>query len=475
MFGCEECGRTYTLDGGVTQCPGCGSPHDEPDIHVDARAEAYGEGLRLAAETLRNADRRDFSSRGPTRVEHGRYQSDVTEPLIRHFQEWIDEVSRIMGSADWDKPSEPETFTAWQSATSLIDSIAAYAIDLKRLRPPATLLSFHRASTRTVIRFGQACLGFFETLTKESRTVALAHMAHNQRALDRAGSSISLATSLLGAVYPWTTGESLSLAEASARSEVPLRREVFPELRVLARADPEAAAPFWQLTVMSAAVHDTDRRLRRVAASRSLIQGGLSGNLEWTGHSVVLFREIMRAWKQLLAQSSRLSQAVQVVQTVVRAEQAIEDALDVSMKLLEGPLKRLGAILCVAHKAKLDMTLTLDEESYESACHLSDVLDYLDANAPVLTQGLNKLIRNASAHYDTEVSEEWVQISHVARPGAARQSTRLSYDDVIEHSANALELATAISVALVDWILESQMPLASSDFHQMWLDQRIDA
>lgn len=475
MFGCDECGQTYTLDGGLSECPGCGVPHDEPDAHVEARVEAYGEELHSAGEALRNASRRDFTSRGPTRVDYAKYQSEVTEKLIRHFQEWIDEVTKVMGSADWDEPSDMGTRAAWQSATSLIDSIAAYAIELKRMRPPATLLSFHRANTRTVISFGQACLGFFETLTKESRTAAQAHMKHSQRALDRAGSSISLATSLLGAVYPWTAGEELSLAEASARSEVPLRREVFPELRLLARADPEAAAPFWQLTVMSAAVHDTDRRLRRVAASRSLIQAGLSGNLEWTGHSVVLFREIMRAWRQLLAQSSRLSRAVQAVQTGVGAEQSIEDALNVSMMLLEGPLKRLGAILCVAHKAKVNTTLVLDEESFESACHLSDVLDYLDNNAPVLTQGLNKLIRNASAHYDAEVSEEWVQISHVARPGAARQSTRLSYDDVIEHSGNALELATAISVALVDWILESRMPLASSDFHQMWLDQRIDA
>src|SRR4051812_45688828 len=64
VFGCEDCGAIYSLDHGLSACPGCGSAHDLADRHVEARVRHFGADLVRLQERLEYAYNCAHSDRG---------------------------------------------------------------------------------------------------------------------------------------------------------------------------------------------------------------------------------------------------------------------------------------------------------------------------------------------------------------------------------------------------------------------------
>ncbi len=467
VFRCDECSREYTLDGGLSSCPQCGEEHTEPDSKVEARKKAYGKEIKEIEDRLSIQERKKFKARGK-RSNQVQYLNNWTQPTIRKTLSWSETLLECMGSADWDKPKDPQTILAWGKFSDLMSEVISEVENHKKNPPPPILLSYHRRMTGVVIQFGWAALGFMSTLVADDVSDALSLQEKSQRLLDDSGTKAALAGDLSEAISPWVNGESISLADCEASYGPNFRHDALPDLSMLDRVFPDIASDLWSVAVVATALHDPERRQRRVSATRSILEDASSQNVRWLAGGDIFNEELRISWIRLKELYDQLSVTLHEMRTNPHSEPAARSIMSISTILTEGPFKRLGSILCVAGKSQSNPRVTLTKKEFEGSRNLTQVINYLGTRAPIITENIDQLMRNASAHEDIHIKDGNIEINHTNPSNGKTQKQRISIDDAVDYCSNILETSTAICIGLVTWISHFETMDYRDKFHQEW-------
>lgn len=467
VFRCEECEKEYTLDGGLSTCPQCGEEHTEPDPKVEARKEAYGADIKEIEDKLSGQERNKFKARGK-RSNQTQYLNNWTQPTIQKTLAWSEKLLECMGSADWDKPEDPKTIQAWDKFSSLMREVISEVENHKKNPPPPILLSYHRRMTGVVIQFGWSALGFMSTLVADDVSDALSLQEKSQRLLDDSGAKAALAGDLSEAIIPWVTGKRISLSDCETSYGPNFRHDALPDLSMLEKALPDIASDLWSIAVAATALHDPERRQRRVSATRSILEDASSHNVRWLAGGDIFNEELRLSWIRLKELYDQLSVTLHEMRINPNSESSARSIMSISTSLTEGPFKRLGAILCVAGKTQANPRTTLTKKEFEGSRNLTLVINYLGTRAPVLTENVDQLMRNASAHEDVQIKDNKIEINHTNPSTGKTQKQRISIDDAVDYCSNILETSTAILIGLVTWISHFETMDYRDKFHQEW-------
>ncbi|MFC9437729.1 hypothetical protein [Nocardia sp. NPDC057030] len=455
VFGCEDCGAIYSLDRGEGACPECGSAHDLPDRHVQARVRHFGADLVRLQERLEyayNCPHSDRGARGPD----GRYEVWLKTLMLPNFLRWADALPAAMGSGDFSDPEAEHTRVAWTTLLALANEVIDVSLSLKHNPGPPNLLSTHRTLIRGVLMFASAIVGFCTTLTAPTVSVAIERMTHGQGLLDSAGPAVAEACNLL---QPLRHGPEFLLSGTAAAV-------VFAELGDLAAKDPVLLRPLLPLAATSRSMHDPGRRAERVALTRSVLDAATRAAPDWTTTLDEFVAQSSTAWRKLVEQHERL---VRLIESSRERRGWVDDALDISMRVAEGPYQLYGQIIVVASKISTGAESAFDADARGRHRGFPAVLKSLRADVPGLADGIDPLLRNASAHYDYVVDGDRVLINHVYGKNRPPQVDELRFDDLLALVANLFEQVTAMAMGILTWVWQSAGSADREKFRQAWL------
>lgn len=473
VIGCDECDHEFTLDGSCV-CPSCGAAVDIEDPHVAARLAAYGAGLSRLSERFEVVSRAKFARTG-ARASVEEFRDWVHKTVYERLLSLADDLTAAMNLGIWDDSSSETTQEAWTNLQGVVHSSIDILNRVKGTAPPPLFLATHRRVAGAVQDFCAATLQFTSALV--ATTVYDAHEAKRvaQLALDESGAKAGDAFNLVSTVIEnMTIGLDLHrAAEQSHRDGSTSRhkmRAIFPEFAEILDTDPPMTRPLFPLTLSAAAMHDPDRRAERVQAATKLIQEADRANANWAGDMSALVQQFMRAWNELLAQHGRF--AAELVRLDEDPINPMYNIFDILSKVAEGPFRRIGAILVIARNVADGHSSGLSEEELARAGALGVVHSRLKETAPPLVEGVEKLTRNAEAHYDFSIHGDMIEIRHRhARSGQAQamRTASLTRDDLIVETLNLFEVSVAMAAAVVAWSWKHPNPEIREIFRQSWL------
>lgn len=361
-----------------------------------------------------------------------------------------------MGSGDFNDPESEHTQLAWTNLLTLANEVIDVSLFLKRNPGPPQLLSTHRTLIRGVLMFASAIVDFFTTLTAPSASVAIERMKRGQELVDSSGPAIVEACNLLRPL-PHRPEFLLSGSAAAA---------VFTELGDLAAKDPVLLRPLLPLAATSRSMHDPGRRAERVALTRSALDAATRAAPDWTMTLDEFVAQSSTAWRKLVEQHERL---IRLIESSRERRGWVDDALDISMRVAEGPYQLYGQIIVIASKISTGAESTFDADARGRHRGFPTVLKGLRAELPGLAEGIDPLLRNASAHYDYVVDGDRVLINHVYGKNAPPQVDELRFDDLIALVANLFEQVIAMAMGILTWVWQSAGAADREKFRQAWL------
>ncbi|MGW4849106.1 hypothetical protein [Nocardia brasiliensis] len=301
-----------------------------------------------------------------------------------------------------------------------------------------------------------AIVDLFTTLTAPTISVAIERKVRGQEFLDSAGAVIAEACSLLQPL-PKETDFVLSGSAAAA---------VYVELSDVAAKDPVMLRPLIPLVKTSRSMHDPRRRARRVGSALSVLDAATRTSAEWGTQLDLIRGQSNAAWRKLVEQHERL---VRLIDSSRDRSGWVDDALDISMRVAEGPYQLYGQIILVASKVAAGSESLFDADSRSRHRGFPAVLKGLAAHSPDLAEGVDPLTRNASAHYDYVVEGDRVLINHIYGKNAPPQTDELRFDDLLALVSNLFEHVIAMAIGILKWIWLSAASVHREQFRQDWL------
>ncbi|MEV6559763.1 hypothetical protein AB0M22_28860 [Nocardia sp. NPDC051756] len=338
----------------------------------------------------------------------------------------------------------------------MANEVIDVSLSLKRNPGPPHLLATHRTLIHGVLMFASAIIDFFTTLTAPTISVAIERMKRGQELLDSSGSTVAEACSLLQPLHQ----EPEFLLSGSAAAAV------FAELSDLAAKDPVLLRPLLPLAATSRSMHDPRRRAERVALTRSALDAATQAAPDWTTALDEFVAQSATAWRKVVEQHERL---VRLIESSRQRRGWVDDALDISMRVAEGPYQLYGQIVVIASKISTGAEFAFDTEARGRHRGFPTVLKGLRAELPGLADGIDPLLRNASAHYDYMVDGDRVLINHVYGKNAPPQVDELRFDDLLALVANLFEQVIAMAIGILTWVWQSAGSADREKFRQAWL------
>lgn len=454
---CEECGKVFPVDHDDESCPGCGSAHGHLDELVDRRIREFGPDLVRVHERLEYVHNAEYGARGQ-RMSFDAYRDWLNTDVLEQFLDWSEALGAGMSRGDFNYPSLPATRDAWTCLLALVNEVLDFALSLKGQPGPAELIATHRTLIRGTLEFASSVLGFLTTLTAPTASVAQERGRRGQELLDRAGATIAGACKLSAPAVPGAAVAPLAGAEVA---------EVFVELADLASRDPVLLRPLLPLADLARRTQDSVRRADRTNAVLSALAAARSTGPDWIEQGDVFVDRCSSGWRKLIAQHERFEQVI-----LDRRDRAgwVDDVVDIGAKLAEGPFCAYAGVVLVAAKVGAGTESVLDAGTNARHRGLSPLLKGLQEHCPMLIDGIDAVLRHASAHYDYEIRDGRTLIHHLPPRGSTAPIVdELTHDDLLTSVANLFEHSLAMAIGVLRWVWETGSIGTRERFRQEWL------
>ncbi len=459
------CGHEFLLDPSHA-CPRCGEPvvEGEPDDEQwQARHRTYGPRLaelQARAEAW-NPVSVQFRDRGP-RADASDHATLISASMERVTHS-IAEAERIFEAAQWSEPDREDTSRALDQLVASCDDIGALVEELASTPPPLLLLAIHRQATRSIALAAEALVGFAALLDARYYVEARNQQLAAQGKLDVAAEKISHVSQLIERVERvlWAPGfwaiedeydtgrvswEGVDAQISTITSAADVVRETFGEVPGILDLPDEQALMLMPAAAIGASFQDPERLVQRARECRQAIDAASEAG-DWVEEPMALLDLVWRGQRQLTDQVVRIGHELRVD---TPRKLLLQTALDVYSKLLEGPLRSLGAVVAVAMDYLVDQTCL--EAATGDAYPARRVMKALNRDSNVL-DGVDVLMRNAEAHYDFTITEAGVDVRHLP-PGKAAVPLvdSLTDEDFFEQLLNLDEALVAIELAVIPFL-----------------------
>jgi RNA polymerase subunit RPABC4/transcription elongation factor Spt4 len=456
LFGCDDCGTVYGLDEELVACPICGAPHDLPDLRVEKRVQFFGPGLVRLQERLEFAHGEPIATRG-SRMAESEYVTWLRSSFLYKCLGWGDTLIENMSRGNFNEPDLAETQAAWTDLQGFTNEVIDYALWLKRHPGPVQLTATHRTLIRVVLLFASATVGFLTGLTAPTVSVARRRGDEAQEQLDHAGSLITQACDL-------------SIDSDNHDSDLPTGSAasvVFPELTRLAVSDPVLLRPLIPFCSLSRRGHDPFRRAARVETVQATLQRATQAAPSWAEPTDILLSRCASGWRKLVAQHVRL---VRILDDDRERAGWVDDIFDIATKVAEGPYRLYGGIVLVASKVADGTESNMNASASDRHRNFPVVLRGLAQVTPLLTEGVDALVRHAEAHYDYTVEGGRISL-HPLPPGhgASPRTDEFHFDDLLAAVLNLFELGLAMAIGVLKWMWDNGSIAMKERHRQDWL------
>lgn len=470
LVGCDDCGGTYMYSAS-TDCPHCGAASDLPDKNVEKRFQAFGEDIARLIRRYELLLATTFATRGKRRSSD-EYIDWVFGNALEPASGWTEEFESATNSGRWSAPNEEETVRAWNAIKSLINKAIDQAGLLTSTPVPISLISYHRIITRVITYFCSATIEFVRALVATTIADAQEQQQKGQAALDQASEMISASGHFLELSKSWATNLSTPHLDGFYMSRKELLATIFPEIGQLIESDFSATQPLLSCSAMAALTHDIHRRSAKHERCLRVLTDADKMNPAWLQDPDELIVEFVRGWQQLEWQTARLAREID--RSGENRAEVIDTVLDIFSKVSEGPFRRFGALLLIADSARTSSGTRLTEAAVFELRKLSQVHKTMSTAFPDVVADVERLLRNAEAHYDYfDYLEGSVKIRHLppnARSVADAIVDELSYDDIIEQTFNVIETSLAIALSFLEWLIGHDNTQLSEKFRRRWVN-----
>ena len=467
VWDCDTCGAVVPPNR-ARQCLKCGAQMNEEsdyDSNVASRIVAYGLGIERLRERISQMSLLSFNCRGarPDAGLHLKwFSSEIYGPLPRYFSR-LDHLFRV---SSWDDPDVLETRRAWSEVQALCNDAIDRVVRGMAIVPPVLLLTTHRRTVEWAAHAASVIVEMVSSLVAPSPDEALERFANAQATLDSVGDFATETMRLLDYVKP-ALFRQVPLVDLIKRPS-PDFPQSLPELDPVLSSDPAMLVPVKPFRLLACWGQDGKRRRTRFGDALAVLHFANAHDPDWIGDMATLAELVVGSWHQLVAQHRRICTELDSEGSASR----VDEMLDVLSKLAEGPFRRCGSILVIAGKVASGQALRLTEESLFQARRLSTVHDNLNVIAPSITKDVDRLLRNAEAHYDYEVKTDTVSIRHLPPHASSPRDARvheLFHDDIIEQVLNLFEATEATILAVVMFIWSSVREPHREGFRRAWL------
>lgn len=147
-----------------------------------------------------------------------------------------------------------------------------------------------------------------------------------------------------------------------------------------------------------------------------------------------------------------------------------DDVLDIASKLAEGPYRIYGGLLLAVDRVATGHDVALTDESVTNRARYTTVLKELPEIDPLLTDGIEGLIRHAEAHYDYVSRDGGIEIRHLPpKKGLPEEVDFLLFDDLLTSVLNLHEASVAMSLGVALWVWEAGNVRLREHFRYDWL------
>lgn len=453
VFGCEDCSAVYVLADDRACCPRCGARHEGTDRHVARRLNGFGTDLVQLQERLEYAQSEPIALRGE-RINESDYAQWLHDVLVR-LDTWSDQLPKAMSQGDFNEPDDAATKAAWTDLQELANEVIDSVLTLKHTLGPAHFLATHRTLAKGLSTFASGVIGFFMTLSSPTASVAMHRGQESQALLDKSLDTIVNACQMSGEPSAITH-------DNSGRYAI----KYFGELASVGAHDPVLLRPLLPLIDLAWRTHDPDRRSQRTASVVEALTNAAAVSSGWLDTGETFHHRCSTAWRKVVAQHERL----------VRIEDEgrgrvgwADDMLDIASKLAEGPYRLYGSIIVVAADIAAGTVSVLNDNSIAPRRNFSDVVSGLGTVAPSLTEGVERLLRNAEAHYDYIPRDGGIEVNHFPPRGQKPDVDFVRNEDLVASVYNLHEACVAMSLGILRWTWNNGDIQTRERFRHHWL------
>jgi ribosomal protein L37E len=448
VWECDHCGADSMMDQDHI-CPHCGVPYDsEGDSRALQRMTAFADDVRRLQELADGVQHLPFASRG-VRLRPADYsrwfRREGTDPCLA----FMARTKRQLARGEWDAASKSKTQRCWTDIQAACAALAERVEMLAATPAPTLFITIHRRLVQSTAAMLQAMVTAISSIVAPYHRIAQQRMQEGERALSDAGAMLGR----LDDVFPLVVDviRKPAVLAGDRDGDVSTLGRVFPELLGTAAVRPSILHPLGPFGVAGLLLQDSVRRGRRVDQAFRLLLGADLSNPGWIAAPDVLVRLAGDAWKQLGAQHTRLVREL----ATPEADGFMDAVLDILSKVAEGPFRRYGSIFTVASQVAAGTSVVLDEDGLFKHRKLGDVHTKLATSAPLILEDINKLLRNAEAHYDYLVLPSAVRVRHLPPYATSASDAKVDYlthDDVVEQVLNLVEATLAMAEALLLYV-----------------------
>lgn len=463
IFQCDQCQETFSLDGSG-KCPACGTKVQKDDPNALSRSQTIGPSVAYVKELASKwgIEQTNFERRG-TRPELKAHWDTLRFLASEMPLAALDSAKGIFSRTDWDGPEAPASIEALVAiAEEVFFAVAA----LRKTPPPLSLLASHRQVARSLAHFGEALTVYMQALVAPTIAEAQALVPQGQEALDMAGehakkfgASVDLLETQLS-LSPgwWTTGEEFDFgraawegvgaAESTIAEGAAQVREALSDLPGIDKLDESQLLLLLPTTALAG--YDPIRLVEKARQARLLLDR--AGDVDsWVADVPLMVQQVWDGHRKLTDQIIRVGF---LLQHDAPRRILLQELTDMYSKLLEGPFRHFGTILCVASRFPANPGAFYDESAVVGSSYAS-ALNYFSQVAPDLGEGAETLLRNAEAHYSFEILDDGIEFRDVHRQGGGqvrRRQDLLNDDDFLEELLATVETLASFELALLPFL-----------------------
>ncbi len=471
QFKCDRCEHKFVLDP-TGSCPQCGAQEvaaGTDDANAAARKSRWQNRVKAIARIAKAADPQGlrFSTRGS--------RKDVPDYIkwlqLRFFDEAMknfQEAKRLLAASDWPA-ADASGDAAFDRLAVLVGELTDFVKEAESTPPPVLLLATHRGMARAAAALTQSISLFCEVIVAPHIGSATSVRNQAQAALDEAAAlagAISSHMRLLDRVagqpgwFAWAdtfdpgraTAELVSHQPTTISEAAALVRTTFSTIPEIVRLPDELAfalAP----AALTSVLWDPLRLQRRIRAILRIFSKASSTNPNWIGDPASVAESLLIGHRQLNEQVGLLGF---LARSGGSRKAMLIGSISVYERFAEGPLRRFGSVVRQAIEVAERRQQTLDAAALAED-QLGPIVQSLEDAAPVLVREFSFLMRNASAHYEFEVTDAGVTVTEPMRKGKKRREN-LTDDDFLEMLFDLNELLVALEAATVAFAASDDAP-----------------